>query len=88
MPRWPAGPTPTMVTGTPSIRMVRPTIDGSAPNFARPRLVADDGDDRRARRVLRRVEPAPERRPEPEHGQIGRASCVRRPPAAAAPSSR
>ena len=28
---WPAGPTPTIVTGTPCMRMVRPMTDGSPP---------------------------------------------------------
>ena len=38
----------------------------------RPGLVPDDGHHRGAGRVLRRVEPAPERRPESQHGQIRR----------------
>ena len=38
----------------------------------RPGLVPDDGHHRRAGRVLRRVEPAPERRRESQHGQIRR----------------
>jgi len=33
VPRWPAGPIPTIVTGTPSIRMVRPITLGSPWNF-------------------------------------------------------
>ena len=33
--RCPAGPTPTIVTGTLSIRMVRPITDGAEPNFRR-----------------------------------------------------
>ena len=89
VPRWPAGPTPTIVTGTPSIRMVRPTTDGSAPKLPRPGLVPDDGHDRGAGRVLRRVEPAPERRLQSQHGQIRRGGVFddRRPQARRRPGS-
>ena len=33
VPLWPAGPTPTIVTGTPSIRMARPITAGLPPNL-------------------------------------------------------
>ena len=56
----------------PSIEMLRPITDGSALELARPGVVPDDGHQRGPGRVLRRLEPAAERWPEPQHGQIGR----------------
>ena len=49
---WPTGPTPTIVTGTPCIRMVRPMTDGSAPNLLVQMRWLMHGHDRRAAHLV------------------------------------
>ncbi len=58
---------PTIVTGTPSTRMVRPTTEGSARNFDEPRGVAHHGHDRGPAHVVGLGEPAAERGAQAQH---------------------
>ncbi len=70
--RCPAGPTPTIVTGTLSIRMVRPTIEGVDPNFRRHASCPSTATTGAPGTSSAAVNQRPSGRLEAEHRQIGR----------------